>query len=284
MSLLYSIGMANPLPKDLTSYDFLKAIAILLMVADHIGYHFYPDETWWRVFGRLCVPIWFFLIGYAKTREIPKTIWLGAGALVLSSLIAGQYLFPLNILFGLMVTRYAIDGIASRALRTHETLAGMFFLLFLLSYPSMFVVEYGTMGALFAVLGYITRAGEEVEFKKMPIFLFTAGSILVYAIAQALLLPSLSGVQFTVLLLGTAFICMLLSVFQPVTFPRLTKALTPPGAGLFKLLGRHTLAIYVLHILLFRAIAMYLYPDRFSFLEWTVFPESMGAYLGSIFL
>ncbi|GJL85137.1 MAG: hypothetical protein DHS20C02_09120 [Micavibrio sp.] len=275
--------MTKTLPKDLSSYDFLKAIAIILMVTDHMGHFFYPDETWWRIFGRLCVPIWFFLIGYARTREIPKTIWLGAGVLVLSSLISGQYLFPLNILFGLMAARYAIDGIAKRALRTGETLAGMFFLLFLLSYPSMLAVEYGTMGALFSLFGYIVRNREEAPFRKMPIFLFMVGSVFVYTIGQAVMLATLSWPQFTVLLLGTIFVCMLLSVFQPVTFPRLTKAMTFPVASVFRLLGRHTLLIYVLHLLLFRAVAMYLFPDRFGFLEWSFFTPGTGDYLQSIF-
>lgn len=275
--------MTKVLSKDLTTYDFLKAIAVILMVVDHIGFHFYPDEVWWRVFGRLCVPIWFFLIGYAKTREIPKTFWLGAGTLVLSSLLAGQYLFPLNILFVLMAARFMIDGIALRALRTNETLAGMFFLLLLLSFPSMFVVEYGTMGLLFSLFGYMVRNPQAVPFKRFPVFVFVSGTALAYAISQGSMMPTLSVDQFTVLMLGTIFVCMLLSAFQPLTFPHLTRILTPAGAGVFKILGRHSLAVYVLHVLVFRAVSVVMYPERFRFLEWTFFPREMGDYLGSVF-
>ncbi len=49
--------MNKILPRDLTSYDLLKTLAVILMIIDHVGHHFFPDEMWFRVVGRLCVPI-----------------------------------------------------------------------------------------------------------------------------------------------------------------------------------------------------------------------------------
>ena len=49
--------MAKQLPANITSYDLFKALALVLMLADHIGYYFYDDVDWWRVAGRICVPI-----------------------------------------------------------------------------------------------------------------------------------------------------------------------------------------------------------------------------------
>ena len=32
------------LPRELTSYDFLKAFALITMVIDHTGYYFFPEQ------------------------------------------------------------------------------------------------------------------------------------------------------------------------------------------------------------------------------------------------
>ena len=66
---MVDILKTKTLSSYLTSYDLLKTLALVLMVIDHIGYFFYPEEMWWRVLGRLSVPIWFFLIGYANARD-----------------------------------------------------------------------------------------------------------------------------------------------------------------------------------------------------------------------
>jgi hypothetical protein len=58
--------------------DWLKTVAIILVLVDHVGYFFMEDDSWWSVFGRLAAPTFFFLLGYAQTRGVPlKWIWLG---------------------------------------------------------------------------------------------------------------------------------------------------------------------------------------------------------------
>jgi len=270
------------LPKDLTSYDFLKAIAIILMITDHVGYHFYPDEAWFRIFGRLCVPIWFFLIGYARTREIPKTIWIWAGALVVSSMIAGQFLFPVTVLFSLMLARHWIDGMMVRALRNYEAFAGMFFLLLCLSWPSGLLFEYGTLGFMFTIFGALMRNRKELEIKQRPVIIFVAASAFTFFLFQGLGMPHVSPAQGLVLFGGVGFVCWLLYVFRPATYPRLTQALPGPVIFLIQLMGRRTLEIYVLHILLFRGLAMILDPERFGLYEWRFFPPGASAYLSQI--
>ena len=142
---------------NLTSYDLLKALAVILMIVDHVGVYFYPEDQWFRVFGRMCVPIWFFLIGFARARDIPKIMWIGGAVLALSAFAAGQAVFPLPILFTLAVVRYFIDPVMGRALRMPQTLVGMFFVLFFLSLHSAAVLEYGVLGLLLAMFGFICR-------------------------------------------------------------------------------------------------------------------------------
>ena len=41
------------LPAEITSYDLLKAAAVIIMIIDHVGYYFFIDEMWWRAVGRI---------------------------------------------------------------------------------------------------------------------------------------------------------------------------------------------------------------------------------------
>src|SRR5690606_26082911 len=81
-----------------TSYDLIKSAAIILMVVDHLGAFFFPENDWLRAAGRLCVPLWFFLIGYAHARDIPKSWIIGAVSLISRTWFLEDRFFYLNIL------------------------------------------------------------------------------------------------------------------------------------------------------------------------------------------
>ena len=91
--------------------DILKTVAIILMIIDHIGYYFFPENYWFRAIGRACVPVWFFLIGYANTRELPNRLLIAALILALADLILFQRVFSLNILVSFIIQSYAPYGI-----------------------------------------------------------------------------------------------------------------------------------------------------------------------------
>ncbi len=48
------------------NYDFLKALAIIFMIIDHIGSYFYQDIELFRQIGRFAFPIFLFLVGYSE--------------------------------------------------------------------------------------------------------------------------------------------------------------------------------------------------------------------------
>ena len=50
-----------------TTTDLLKVIGVAAFLLDHYGLYFDPDQEWWRVFGRLAVPI-FFAARYGVAR------------------------------------------------------------------------------------------------------------------------------------------------------------------------------------------------------------------------
>ena len=111
---------AKKISSNLTSYDLMKTLAVLLMIIDHTAYYEFIDSDWPRAIGRLCVPIWFFLIGYANTRSIPLRFWGGAILLVFANFVVGYNIFELNVLFSLILARLTIDYCVKKSLFPHR--------------------------------------------------------------------------------------------------------------------------------------------------------------------
>ncbi len=269
--------LPSNLPKELTSYDLLKALAIILMITDHVGHHFYPDEMWFRVVGRLCVPIWFFLIGYSKSADIPKSLWIGGVLIAASGVVAGQFLLPLNILFTIIIFRYIRRGTVARSFYSADGLRGMYFVLLFLTLPSAVLFEYGSMAMLFVLVGYMLRNKEEVQKSIEPQYLkiFAGISFFSFFIIQGVMLPSVSGYQAVFMMIGFSLIGFILWNFKPAIYVDAERHMARSVICLIQFMGRRTLEIYVAHILIFRAIAMYLYPESYGFMDWNYIPPSM---------
>ncbi len=268
--------LPSHLPRELTSYDLLKALAIILMVIDHVGHHFYPDEMWFRVVGRLCIPIWFFLIGYAKTTELTKSLWVGGVIIAISGIISGQFLLPLNILFTIIIFRYIRTATVMRSFYSADGLRGMYFILLLLTLPSAVLFEYGTSVMLFVLIGYMTRNKEEVQKNIEPQYLniFFIVSFFTFFIIQGVSLPSLSNYQAAFMFVGLALIGFMLWNFKPAIYIDADRHMARSLICLIQFMGRRTLEIYVAHILIFRGVSMYLYPDKYGFMDWNYMPQN----------
>ena len=231
--------------ENVTSYDLLKTAAFLLMLIDHIGVYFYPDELWLRLIGRLCVPIWCFLIGYAVTRKIGIDLWAGVIALTATNIITGGDVFPVTILLTFIVIRTVLDKIISLSFTSKERSIILICLLFIALFPTMALVEYGTAALALALSGYAVRHGGHYA---MPlfitgfvIFLFSQIVTFNFGLTQSLIL--------TMALAGIAFGMWR---FKPLEFPNFThKSIIIP----LKFIGRHTLFLYVFHLILFKLIS-----------------------------
>jgi hypothetical protein len=270
--IVYS--MIKPLPRDITTNDLLKTAALLFMFTDHAGFYFYPDEVWFRVIGRFSAPFWFFLIGYADTRTVQRGIWIGAVLVALTWIVSGQYIFPLNILFALAFGRLMLDGLMLRALKDKQSLWGIYTMLFFLSFPSVAAFEYGTLGIMFVVAGFLVRHRIELNIPRKVVAGALAISGLSIAGVQIFLMPPMTGEQYLVLFGGMALVCATLYFFKAKTLPLLTKALGPLS-HIVKFTGRRTLEIYVVHLMIIAAVVMTLYPERFGFLEFKVAPPAI---------
>jgi hypothetical protein len=249
----------------LTAHDVLKAFAVLTMIADHVGYFFFPEELWLRVIGRLSAPVWFYLIGYAGARPVPAS-WIIGGFIASAAAIAfNGYVMPFNILFMLAAVRVAMPYLERVAFSGRTAFIAVFAALLLLSIPTSYVLEYGTMGVLWALYGAHRRrepGHERAGAQALLLGAMVAASFLF----QGLTLPAMDGNHNFGLGVGLACLFVVLLGFVPERW-----SVPAVFARSVQILGRWTLEIYVFHLMAFRILAFFLYPGKYTFLQPEIF-------------
>jgi len=236
---------------SVTAIDLWKTAAILLMFVDHYGNFFAHDETVWRAIGRACLPIWFFLIGFGRSRSVPIS-WLIAGA----ALTVTDYLTSpglpetyINILINFAIIRICLTPIDRYVLPDVLRLALLCILLALIEPLAGRYLEYGSHGMLLALAGLLHRhwldakgsdGAQDWFYKRVGVgfygvaaFIIVENSIYSFPLWQLGLLIALS----TSVMFG-------LILFEParvnVRIPALAKVL--------RFTGVHTLQIYAIHL------------------------------------
>jgi hypothetical protein len=264
--------MQKILPKEITSYDLLKTFAVVIMVVDHVGFYIFPDQLWWRAIGRIGFPIWFFLVGYANTRDIPPKLWAGALILLAANFFAGMSVLPLNALVTIILIRLVIDAVMRVSLEHKASMFGIALTLAALVMPSCYwVCEYGTQALITAMFGYAMRHRSLVQGGRQAnatMIGYAVFSLLTFIFLQEasfnFTLP-----QFIVMAAGTLSVTVMLYNFKPMIFPRLSASCPGLLRALIRFTGRHTLEIYVFHLLALKALALQVQPRRFVLFGWT---------------
>lgn len=244
--------MSKPLPPTLTSYDFLKATALLLMIIDHVGYYFFPEHSWMRIMGRFSAPIWLFLIGYARSRDVGARMWIGAGILVLSNYVVGMALLPINILGTIILCRLALDPVMNFVKQRPQALYPVAIILFFATFATFAVVEYGSAAMLIVIAGYLVRNREELGYTNNQVIQFAGIAALLYSFIEIFTFLSYGPAFRIGIAVGLLGLLVFLTRFRPYEYPALTQKIPGPFAGLIRLAGRRTLEFYVLHLLVFK--------------------------------
>lgn len=242
-------------PTSLSPYDILKTAAILLMLCDHIGAYLYPMDEYWRVIGRLCVPIWLFLIGYAHSRRVDLVLFSAAAYLTALHYTIQSEFYGLNILWTIIALRLTLNPLMAWIGRSDTRLYAITFLLFPFAIFSRSLVEYGTMAWIIGIWGYLVRNGFTDSNGKnrtdIPL-LYGLLCLTLYTITESLVFV-FSPLQITVLGLGMIPVYVGLVYYLPrniqtgQSLPRFIRSAVA-------ILSRHTLAFYVLHLTLFLMI------------------------------
>ncbi len=251
------------LPADITSYDLVKTFAVITMIVDHLGFYFFPENLWFRAVGRASFPVWFFLIGYANSREVPPKFIIGAFLLLLFDYITGLAVLPLNVLFTLMGIRLSIDFLMKPVMNGRLPIWSLGALLLLLAIPTYFASEYGTQGVIMAILGYLIRHRDRLKnpgiITEYAIFV-----VMSYVVVEKFIF-NFDWSQLAFVLVWSGVTCAALCKFTPRAFPALSARMPLIIKAGVQFMGRRTLEIYVGHLILFKLIAVYIGDDRF---EW----------------
>lgn len=166
MKKFFNIFSSGARPNDRN--DFLKIVAMLAMVADHVGGIFFPFNFGFRIIGRLALPIFALGIanGYRHTSNFPNYL-KRILAIGIISQIPYTLLFPnhtlntLFLFFSALVAIYLIDK---------KKYAGLIPLSLILYFIP---VDYGLYGVAMIVLFYI--------FKDSPVRLLSSQALLISA-------------------------------------------------------------------------------------------------------
>lgn len=224
----------------LNSHDMLKFIAIILMVIDHVGVYFFPDDLLFRAVGRACVPIWFFFIGRYESSRFTCGILAYAIAIEVVNFFVGV---PgnLDILFTIIIVRLALQTDFIKTLHQQAFIAPI--ILCLIFYPiTVPIVSYGSLGLMFAYAGYLQRIGS--GSKKLGFYLAVAALAFV-AIQSVLFQLSPDYILITSVLTMASAILLHAYKLRPINMP---------FGNVIMFLSRYSLEIYAVHLMAFMLI------------------------------
>lgn len=265
------------LPKELTSYDLWKFLACILMAVGYTGFFLFPEnQELFMTVGVLCVPIWFFFIGYAKTKAISDPILWGTVLLIAASAVAGKSILALNILFTIMVCRLMRDYIGKKLFYQSKELFILTFLaLAALAFPTMLLWEYGTLAIMMTMTGYVVRRQNDLIERAVSIKVFINVTAILLALSSSITY-NLDYYQSALVLVGLIFVNFKLLRFRRRKHTKLTRSLTSVVSGFIKIFGRHSLAFFISMMLGFWAYAVYSGDSRYSFMKFSWVPVDIG--------
>lgn len=237
------------LARPFDTWDVLKLAAIVLMFVDHTGLFLLNDDAaayYLRALGRGGMPIFLFLAGYARSY---KFSWELFGLACLLSGFEWVYFWhidTLNSLFTILICRAIFQWFQVRGRvikRPHEWYIGGV-LLFVLGA----VTEYGTMGFIMALAGYIRRH-ESAYPRRLRFTLFALIYVTYVAFQVTFFKPPIS-LAVTILSAGVMFLWCLTFTLKEVQTAWMTERMKRAA----KLVSKYSGYIYVGHLLLLIAL------------------------------
>ncbi len=137
-----------------------KIVALGFMFVDHTGEYFFIHDLWLRSIGRGAAPIFLFLAGYAGSYRFSREVFFLAVAMLVSNLAMGVVVEPLNILFTILMARGVLHWLEKRGKMIEKPME-WFICNAVFIFITCFFFQYGTLGMMFAIAGYMHRRPEK---------------------------------------------------------------------------------------------------------------------------
>lgn len=261
MLFLDALGNYRKYGSRLSTYDAVKCFAVIVMIIDHMGHFFFPDQLWWRAVGRMCVPIWFFMAGYGRPSQRSNQMMILGLLMIVADGLMVQPLLPVNVLLSIMICRMVILHIQSYDVDM-ITLFLLALALLITSPVTVNLFEYGAEGILFALWGYYYRFHRD---KTRVVLGCLVIAYLVFIVAEQAGFR-FSTPQFYFMSIATLGVCLYLQRFtlQYIDVP----AEKQPLAKAVMFIGRNTLYIYFIHYVLFEILNYAMHPPAFFKIRW----------------
>lgn len=221
-------------------YDVFKAIAILTMILDHVGFYFFPYVDIYRAVGRIAAPIFFFLVGYSRSVKIDKNILTAAILLQILYLIINPEFQALNVLFTITILRFFNKYFK---LLKDFLLPILFVIVAYTVLFSQYYVEFGTIAILFSLLGYYVREKRNIYF----LYFLTASIITLHIIMQQ------SSFHFETENLAILIGCLTILGISFIHFEKFNYKILDKKT--IRIIAQYALIIYFLHKALFEISA-----------------------------
>jgi hypothetical protein len=246
---LSKYGQAN-------SYDLAKCIAITAMLIDHLGMFFFPNYTILRIIGRISFPIFFFLIGYSQKFKNEKPILLLALCMIgldyilrdntISFFFTNKSILP-TIIISRFFLYWSINWVKNNLLVS-------FVILLLYYIPMAIIFEFGTLGCMFMIYGYLIRN----NYHDLKSKVFICLTLVAYILNQGSSY-NFAGIIMFILLMSALLIWM-------YNFKIRAYVITAhPINNLILLCSRYSLYIYCIHYELFKIISIVLFKPEILF-------------------
>lgn len=236
-------------------YDVGKAVALVAMLVDHVGFIFYPQVLVLRLIGRIAMPIYALLHGFSFRHNhlILLTYGLGFALAVRLGFADSLPRFPLNILCSFYVAGW-IFTYTEPWLKKYPLLLLLVFPLtsLFLNYMVAGWLEYGWFPYWFMVMGYMFRLHHTSPMELTPGMYVYMNFLMLWTGAIFCLDQTLGfnfqGWMVVVLIMEIYGIYVLGYVWNPYarlwSVPRWL-------ATVIKWMSRYSLQLYCVHLLLF---------------------------------
>lgn len=226
--------------RQANTHDVLKALAMLVVFVDHLGFYLLDNNIYLRVIGRAAAPLFFFVVGTPKNFRFKLDILIYGLILTFSNYFFLKMVY-INILINFVIIKAVLDHY-NPAKKSGWELSGLFILLCVLTIYLNPLLEYGSFGLLFAI------GGRLISQKDTRGYYWIIATLVVYYLLQSMLFHFIRNMVCVYVFVG---ICIALGwimcSFRLREFSLPTFIRTPT---LF--ISRYSLQLYFIQVLIFQ--------------------------------